>query len=131
MDSSTVRRRRPMPVASSPAPSSAMPGSSKPVRGSCAVAAGAVVVVAGVVVVVEGVVVDGEVDTGGLLLSGGPPAWLLGALLVAEVFADALFFGVVFAVEPLNGSVYWSSPAPLCARAGAAPTTSAAVASTG
>src|SRR4051812_35266170 len=107
-----------MPEASSPAPSRAMPGTSRPVRGSCAVAAGAGVGVEGVVVVEEP-----PVETGGWLLSGGPLAWdFVALLLVVEDFG--LFFD-----ELPNGSVYWSSPAPLCARAGAAEAASAAVAS--
>src|SRR5437588_672610 len=103
MDSSAVRRRRPMPVASSPAPSSAMPGTSRPVRGSSPVA-----VAEGVA---EGVVVAGEVadgggvlDTGGWVLSDG---WFCGPLAWCfVVLRRALAVVCVLAFEPPKGSVY-------------------------
>src|SRR4051794_36182241 len=125
MVSSTVRMRRPMPEASSPAPSRAMPGTSKPVRGSCAEAAGAGEGVEGVVPVVE----ELFDETGGWLLSGGPVVWLLGACLRAAELVVVDFWD--FFDVPPKGSVYWSSPAPLWARAGAADAARAALASTG
>src|SRR3954447_12429934 len=92
--------RRPMPEANSPAPRRAMPGTSNPVRGSCAVAVG--LVAAGVgraggrgarddggaCAGAVGVGDDGDDcdgDTGGWLESGGPLAWLLGELFLAEL----------------------------------------------
>jgi glycosyltransferase involved in cell wall biosynthesis/O-antigen/teichoic acid export membrane protein len=101
-----------------------MPGTSKPVRGSSAVAEGAGEGVVGVVLVDPLFV-----WTGGWVLSGGPVVWRLGAVFrAAELVVED--FWVFFVVLP-NGSVYWSSPAPLCARAGAAEAARAAVASTG
>ena len=101
-----------------------MPGTSKPVRGSSPLAEGAGEGVEGVVVVDELFP-----ETGGWLLSGGPVVWLLGARLRAAELVVVVFW--VFFDEPPKGSVYWSSPAPLWARAGAADAARAAVASTG
>ena len=111
-----------MPEASSPAPSRAIPGTSKPVRGSSPAAGAAD---AGGVVEVEPVdVVDVPEDdeepvpelepepeeTGGWLLSGGPPVWLLDDCrlrVVVVVLALDVLLWLLVVVEPLpNGSVY-------------------------
>ena len=99
-----------MPEARRPAPSRAIPGTSRPVRGSSPadVAAGAEVVVLGVVEVVDPVEVGGVPlvdDTGGWLLSGGPPVWLLDDCFCVVELDVLLWLFVV--VEPLpTGSVY-------------------------
>ena len=109
-----------MPEASSPAPSRAIPGISKPVRGSSpadgAEDAGGVVEVEPVDVV--DVPEDDEEpvpelepepeETGGWLLSGGPPAWLLDDWRLRGVVVELdVLLWLFVVVEPLpNGSVY-------------------------